>query len=54
MYKTNQQAWDEVTNGIIKSRKLTKITMELYNQENFIGLTQEQGIMYILNYENNL
>jgi hypothetical protein len=42
MYKTNQQAWDEVTNGIIKSRKLTKITMELYNQENFIGLTQEQ------------
>jgi hypothetical protein len=42
MYKTNQQAWDEVTNEIIKSRKLTKITMELYNQENFIGLTQEQ------------
>lgn len=42
MYKTNQQAWDEVTNEIIKSRKLTEITVELYGQENFIGLTRDQ------------
>ena len=42
MYKTNQQCWDEVTNEIIKSRKLTKITIELYGQENFIGLTRDQ------------
>ncbi len=42
MYKTNQQCWDEVTNEIIKSEKLTEITVELYGQKNFVGLTRGQ------------
>lgn len=41
-YKTNSQAWQEVTDSINKSEKLTEITLELYNQENFIGLDQSQ------------
>ena len=54
MYKTNQQAWDEVTNEIIKSRKLTEITVELYGQENFIGLTRDQTDRVYLEYTNSL
>ena len=41
-YKTNQQCWDEVTHEILKSRKLTEITVKLYGQENFVGLTRDQ------------
>jgi|TARA_R110000744_G_scaffold176036_1_gene294895 hypothetical protein len=42
MYKTNQQCWNEVTEAVAESKKIGKITMSLYGQENFIGLTQEQ------------
>ena len=41
MYK-NYNAWDEVTATIRKSKELTRITMELYGQETFKGLTNEQ------------
>ena len=41
-YQTNSQAWDEVTATSVKADKLTAITLDLYNQENFIGLSKDQ------------
>ena len=41
-YQTNIQAWEEVTAASRKSDSLTEITLELYNQENFIGLSKDQ------------
>lgn len=41
-YQTNSQAWDEVTATSVKADKLTEITLDLYNQENFIGLSEDQ------------
>ena len=41
-YQTNSQAWDEVTASFRKSEKMTEITLDLYNQENFIGLSEDQ------------
>ena len=45
-YKTNQQAWDEVTNEIIKSRKRTKICQEMFGQDDLKGLTIEQRDLF--------
>jgi len=42
MYKTNQQAWNEVMNTITRMQRLSQITVELYGQETFKGLTKEQ------------
>tara|TARA_B110000977_G_scaffold128695_1_gene164222 strand:+ start:1320 stop:1523 length:204 start_codon:yes stop_codon:yes gene_type:complete len=42
MYKTNQQCWDEVTNEFIESKRRTKICVELFGQENLIGLSDAQ------------
>lgn len=42
MYKTNNQAWDEVTREIIKNRRLTQITLDLFGQKTFKGLTKDQ------------
>jgi len=45
MYQTNQQAWDEVTAGIKKSKKLQAICNLLYTDEvraSFRGLTRAQ------------
>jgi len=45
-YQTNQQAWDEVTNEIIKSRERTKICLQMFGQENLKGLTKEQRDLF--------
>tara|TARA_R110000824_G_scaffold72945_1_gene185918 strand:- start:1289 stop:1441 length:153 start_codon:yes stop_codon:yes gene_type:complete len=42
MYKTNQQCWDEVTDSFIESKRRTKICVELFGQENLIGLSDAQ------------
>jgi len=46
MYKTNQQAWDEVANTIIEAKRRTKICIELFGQENLKGLTDEQRDLF--------
>ena len=46
MYKTNQQAWDEVTRSIIESNRRTEICQELFGQENLIGLTNDQRDLF--------
>ena len=42
MYKTNQQAWKEVMQGIKESERQTKICQRMFGQDNLIGLTEEQ------------
>ena len=46
MYKTNQQAWNEVMSGIRESERTTKICVEMFGQENLIGLTNEQRDLF--------
>ena len=46
MYQTNQQAWDEVTNSFREAKRRTKICVELFGQENLIGLTDEQRDLF--------
>jgi hypothetical protein len=46
MYKTNQQAWDEVTRSIIEANRRTEICQELFGQENLIGLTDDQRDLF--------
>ena len=45
-YQTNQQAWDEVMRGIEESEKRTKICIEMFGQENLIGLSDEQRKLF--------
>ena len=42
MYKTNQQAWKEVMQGIKESERNAAIIRKMYGQDNLIGLTEEQ------------
>ena len=42
MYKTNQQAWNEVMRGIKESERQAKICRKMFGQDNLIGLTEEQ------------
>ena len=46
MYKSNQQAWDEVTRSIIEANRQTEICQELFGQENLIGLTTDQRDLF--------
>ena len=46
MYKTNQQCWDEVTQSIKESNIRTKICIEMFGQENLIGLSDEQRELF--------
>lgn len=46
MYKTNQQAWDEVMQGIKESERRTVICQQMFGQENLIGLTNEQRDLF--------
>ena len=41
-YQTNNQAWDEVTQEFNESKRRTKICVEMFGQENLIGLTEDQ------------
>jgi hypothetical protein len=46
MYKTNQQAWDEVTRSFIGSSRRTVICQELFGQDNLKGLTNDQRDLF--------
>jgi hypothetical protein len=46
MYKTNQQAWDEVTREIIESRRRTAVCQQLFGQDNLIGLSAEERNLF--------
>lgn len=46
MYKTNQQCWDEVTDSIKESERRTEICLEMFGQENLIGLTNDQRDLF--------
>ena len=46
MYKTNQQAWNETMRGIKESERRTKICIEMFDQENLIGLSDEQRNLF--------
>lgn len=46
MYKTNQQAWDEVTRSIIEARERTVICQQLFGQDNLKGLTDAQRELF--------
>ena len=46
MYKTNQQAWDEVMLAIKESERRTVICQKMFGQDNLIGLTNEQRNLF--------
>jgi hypothetical protein len=46
MYKTNQQAWDEVTKSFNESMRRTDICQEMFGQDNLKGLTNEQRDLF--------
>ena len=46
MYKTNQQCWNEVTNSFRENKRRTKICLQMFGQENLIGLSNEQRDLY--------
>jgi len=46
MYKTNQQAWDEVMRTIKESERRTVICQEMFGQDNLKGLTNEQRDLF--------
>ena len=46
MYKTNQQAWNEVAASFREDKRRTAICQELFGQDNLIGLSDEQRTLY--------
>tara|TARA_R110002167_G_scaffold68826_1_gene194372 strand:- start:1436 stop:1588 length:153 start_codon:yes stop_codon:yes gene_type:complete len=42
MYKTNNQAWDEVTKSFADATRRTAICQKMFGQDNLIGLSDEQ------------
>ncbi len=46
MYKTNQQAWDEVAKSFREDKRRTAICQEMFGQDNLIGLSDEQRELY--------
>ncbi len=46
MYKTNNQSWNEVSSTIKESNIRTKICIEMFGQENLIGLSNEQRELF--------
>ena len=46
MYKTNNQCWNEVMQSVKDSNRRTKICIELFGQENLIGLSNEQKELF--------
>ena len=46
MYKTNQQAWNEVMQAAKESDRRTKICQEMFGQDNLIGLSEEQRELF--------
>jgi hypothetical protein len=46
MYKTKQQCWNEVMQSIQESDRRTKICIDMFGQENLIGLSNEQKELF--------
>ena len=46
MYRTNQQAWDQVTNAITEANRQTAILQQLFGQDNLKGLTKDQRDLF--------
>ena len=46
MYQTNQQPWYEVMRGVKESERRTEICIEMFGQENLIGLSDEQRELF--------
>ncbi len=46
MYKTNQQAWDEVTREYQESNRRTEICRQMFGQDNLKGLTDDQRNLF--------
>ena len=46
MYTPNQQCWNEVTNSFRESKRRTKICLQMFGQENLIGLSDEQRDLF--------
>tara|TARA_R110000851_G_scaffold321509_1_gene486955 strand:+ start:101 stop:253 length:153 start_codon:yes stop_codon:yes gene_type:complete len=46
MYKTNQQAWNEVAASFREDKRRTAICQEMFGQDNLIGLSEEQKELY--------
>ena len=46
MYKTNQQAWNEVAASFREDKRRTVICQKLFGQDNLIGLSDEQRALY--------
>jgi hypothetical protein len=46
MYKTNNQCWNEVSNSIKESNRRTEICIEMFGQENLIGLSDDQRELF--------
>ena len=46
MYKTNQQAWNEVMNSFKEDERRTAICQKMFEQDNLIGLSDEQREAY--------
>ena len=46
MSKTNHQCWNEVSNSFKESSRRTKICIEMFGQENLIGLSDEQRELF--------
>ena len=42
MYKTNNQAWNEVMNSFNESKRRTAICQDMFGQDNLYGLTEQQ------------
>ena len=46
MYQTNQQAWDEVMQGIKESERRTVICQQMFGQDNLKGLSDKQRDLF--------
>ncbi len=46
MYKTNNQAWNEVMKSFNESERRTAICRKMFNQDNLIGLSEAQRELF--------
>ena len=46
MYKTNNQAWNEVVASFNESERRTVICQEMFGQDNLIGLSAEERNLF--------
>ena len=46
MYKTNLEAWEEVTKSFNESNRRTEICRKMFGQDNLIGLTPDQRKLF--------